>query len=55
MTRIGIVAELGQESRVAATPVTVRHLLGLGFEVVVEKGAGEMPRSLMSPMPRLGP
>ncbi|MFK0040593.1 Re/Si-specific NAD(P)(+) transhydrogenase subunit alpha [Paenarthrobacter sp. NPDC090517] len=41
MTRIGIVAELGQESRVAATPVTVRHLLGLGYEVVVEKGAGE--------------
>ncbi|CCQ48122.1 NAD(P)(+) transhydrogenase (AB-specific), alpha subunit [Pseudarthrobacter siccitolerans] len=25
----------------AATPVTVRQLLGLGYEVVVEKGAGE--------------
>ena len=41
MTRIGIVAELGRETRVAATPVTVGQLLGLGYEVVVEKGAGE--------------
>jgi NAD/NADP transhydrogenase alpha subunit len=35
------VAELGQETRVAATPVTVKQLLELGYEVVVEKGAGE--------------
>ncbi|MBT2523360.1 Re/Si-specific NAD(P)(+) transhydrogenase subunit alpha [Arthrobacter sp. ISL-28] len=41
MTRIGIVAELGSETRVAATPVTVKQLLELGYEVVVEKGAGE--------------
>ncbi|MGO4384292.1 Re/Si-specific NAD(P)(+) transhydrogenase subunit alpha [Specibacter sp. RAF43] len=41
MTRIGIVAELGRETRVAATPATVGQLLGLGYEVVVEKGAGE--------------
>ncbi|MBD1539266.1 Re/Si-specific NAD(P)(+) transhydrogenase subunit alpha [Arthrobacter sp. S13_S34] len=41
MTRIGIVAELGQETRVAATPATVRQLAGLGYDVVVEKGAGE--------------
>ena len=41
MTRIGIVAELGRETRVAATPTTVKQLLGLGYEVVVEKGAGE--------------
>jgi NAD(P) transhydrogenase subunit alpha len=41
LTRIGIVAELGQETRVAATPPTVRQLLELGYEVVVEKGAGE--------------
>lgn len=41
MKRIGIVAELGHETRVAATPVTVKQLLGLGYEVVVEKGAGE--------------
>lgn len=41
MTRIGIVAELGRESRVAATPTTVKQLLGLGYEIVVEKGAGE--------------
>ncbi|MET3165303.1 UNVERIFIED_ORG: NAD(P) transhydrogenase subunit alpha [Arthrobacter sp. UYEF10] len=41
MTRIGIVAELGQESRVAATPVTAGQLADLGYDVVVEKGAGE--------------
>ncbi|WP_104176257.1 Re/Si-specific NAD(P)(+) transhydrogenase subunit alpha [Arthrobacter sp. Y81] len=41
MTRIGIVGELGRETRVAATPVTVRQLLELGYEVVVEKGAGD--------------
>ncbi|MCB5292679.1 Re/Si-specific NAD(P)(+) transhydrogenase subunit alpha [Arthrobacter sp. SO3] len=41
MTRIGIVAELGQESRVAATPVTAKQLAELGYDVVVEKGAGE--------------
>ena len=38
MTRIGIVAELGRETRVAATPVTVRQMVELGYEVVVEKG-----------------
>jgi NAD(P) transhydrogenase subunit alpha len=38
---IGIVAELGNESRVAATPVTVKQLLELGYDVLVEKGAGE--------------
>jgi NAD(P) transhydrogenase subunit alpha len=41
VTRIGIVAELGRETRVAATPTTVKQLLGLGYDVVVEKGAGE--------------
>ena len=40
MTRIGIVAEQADETRVAATPVTVEKLLGLGYEVVVERGAG---------------
>ncbi|MEU8972313.1 Re/Si-specific NAD(P)(+) transhydrogenase subunit alpha [Streptomyces monashensis] len=39
--RIGVVVEsLSGETRVAATPPTVRHLLGLGYEVVVESGAG---------------
>ncbi|NBM17283.1 Re/Si-specific NAD(P)(+) transhydrogenase subunit alpha [Streptomyces sp. GC420] len=39
---IGIVAEsVSGETRVAATPATVRLLLGLGYEVVVESGAGE--------------
>ncbi|MFJ4286896.1 Re/Si-specific NAD(P)(+) transhydrogenase subunit alpha [Paenarthrobacter nicotinovorans] len=41
MTRIGIVAEQGHETRVAATPATVKQLAGLGYDVVVEKGAGE--------------
>ncbi|MFB9858776.1 hypothetical protein, partial [Paenarthrobacter aurescens] len=36
VTRIGIVTELGRETRVAATPTTVKQLLGLGYEVVVE-------------------
>ncbi|MEV0017805.1 Re/Si-specific NAD(P)(+) transhydrogenase subunit alpha [Streptomyces tendae] len=39
--RVGVVAEsLPGETRVAATPTTVRLLLGLGYEVVVEPGAG---------------
>ncbi|MFJ9097976.1 Re/Si-specific NAD(P)(+) transhydrogenase subunit alpha [Streptomyces sp. NPDC102405] len=40
--RVGVVAEsVSGETRVAATPPTVRSLLGLGYEVVVESGAGE--------------
>ena len=39
--RIGVAAETGPgETRVAATPSTVRQLVGLGYEVVVEAGAG---------------
>ncbi|MFF0415700.1 Re/Si-specific NAD(P)(+) transhydrogenase subunit alpha [Kitasatospora sp. NPDC004745] len=39
--RIGVVAESTHgETRVAATPATVRTLLGLGYRVVVESGAG---------------
>ncbi|MEV2218333.1 Re/Si-specific NAD(P)(+) transhydrogenase subunit alpha [Nocardia vinacea] len=39
--RIGIVTEsLAGETRVAATPATVGQLLKLGYEVVVESGAG---------------
>ncbi|GJF31649.1 NAD(P) transhydrogenase subunit alpha [Kitasatospora sp. NE20-6] len=39
--RIGVVAEsTAGETRVAATPATVRQLLGLGYEVVVEPEAG---------------
>lgn len=41
MTRIGIVAEQAGENRVAATPTTVAKLRGLGYDVVVEAGAGE--------------
>ncbi|MEO8527922.1 MAG: Re/Si-specific NAD(P)(+) transhydrogenase subunit alpha [Pseudolysinimonas sp.] len=40
MTRIGIVAERPGETRVAATPESVAKLRGLGYEVVVERGAG---------------
>jgi len=40
MTRIGIVAEQAGESRVAASPVTVQKIVALGYEVVVEAGAG---------------
>ncbi|MFD0278611.1 Re/Si-specific NAD(P)(+) transhydrogenase subunit alpha [Kitasatospora sp. NPDC127111] len=40
--RVGVVAESAAgETRVAATPSTVRGLLGLGYEVVVDSGAGE--------------
>ncbi|WP_151770295.1 Re/Si-specific NAD(P)(+) transhydrogenase subunit alpha [Streptomyces abyssomicinicus] len=40
--RIGVVVEsVHGETRVAATPTTVRSLLKLGYEVVVEPGAGE--------------
>ncbi|MBB5873398.1 NAD(P) transhydrogenase subunit alpha [Allocatelliglobosispora scoriae] len=39
--RIGVVAEShAGETRVAATPSTVRQLLALGFEVVIETSAG---------------
>ncbi|WP_203581152.1 Re/Si-specific NAD(P)(+) transhydrogenase subunit alpha [Microbacterium hibisci] len=40
MTRIGIVAEAPGETRVAATPTTVPKLVALGYDVVVEAGAG---------------
>ncbi len=40
MTRIGIVAEQAGESRVAASPATVRKIVALGYDVVVEAGAG---------------
>jgi NAD(P) transhydrogenase subunit alpha len=40
MTQIGIVQEGADEARVAATPATVQNLQKLGYEVVVEQGAG---------------
>ncbi|MFB9308108.1 Re/Si-specific NAD(P)(+) transhydrogenase subunit alpha [Agromyces hippuratus] len=40
MTRIGVVTEQGPETRVAATPATVKQLIALGYDVVVEAGAG---------------
>ncbi|MCX2750023.1 Re/Si-specific NAD(P)(+) transhydrogenase subunit alpha [Arthrobacter sp. MI7-26] len=41
MARIGIVAEEEGEARVAATPATVEKLLALGYDIVVESGAGQ--------------
>ncbi len=40
MSVIGVVAEQSAEARVAATPETVKKILALGYEVLVEKGAG---------------
>jgi len=40
MSRIGIVTEHSPETRVAATPATVRQLVALGYAVSVEAGAG---------------
>lgn len=40
MTRIGIVAEAPGENRVSATSNTVPKLIALGYDVVVEAGAG---------------
>jgi NAD(P) transhydrogenase subunit alpha len=37
---IGVTREPSGETRVAATPATVRQLTGLGYDVVVEAGAG---------------
>jgi NAD(P) transhydrogenase subunit alpha len=42
---IGILKEsLPRETRVAATPATVTHLVRLGYEVVVESRAGAASR-----------
>lgn len=40
MTTMGIVREGAGESRVAATPTTVSKLIALGYELVIEAGAG---------------
>ena len=40
MSLIAIVAEAPREKRVAATPATVPKLIALGYDVVVEAGAG---------------
>ena len=37
---IGVTREPAGETRVAATPATVKQLIGLGYEVVIEGGAG---------------
>ncbi|MDA9796767.1 Re/Si-specific NAD(P)(+) transhydrogenase subunit alpha [Aquiluna sp.] len=40
MSSIGVVLESQAESRVAATPETVKAIRALGYQVLVEKGAG---------------
>ena len=40
MSVIGVVAEQTAEARVSATPETVKKIVALGYEVLVEKGAG---------------
>ena len=40
MSLVGVITEHQEESRVAATPETVKIICSLGYEVVVEKGAG---------------
>lgn len=40
--RIGVTRERAGETRVAATPATVKQLLALGYEVLLEPGAGEL-------------
>lgn len=39
--QIGVVTELAGETRVAATPNTVGKIIALGYEVLIEQGAGE--------------
>ncbi|MBR7834441.1 Re/Si-specific NAD(P)(+) transhydrogenase subunit alpha [Actinospica durhamensis] len=39
---IGVTREPTGETRVAATPATVRQLIGLGYDVVIERGAGAL-------------
>ena len=39
---IGVTREPTGETRVAATPATVRQLIGLGYDVVIENGAGAL-------------
>lgn len=40
MSRVGIVMERPGETRVAATPLTVAKIAALGYDIVVESGAG---------------
>ena len=43
VVRIGVPRETSRgETRVAATPATVKLLVGLGYEVTIESGAGEL-------------
>lgn len=49
--KIGIPKEIFEdERRVAATPPSVHKLIGLGYDVIVEGGAGEAANYLMPPM-----
>ncbi|WP_329459852.1 Re/Si-specific NAD(P)(+) transhydrogenase subunit alpha [Streptomyces sp. NBC_01497] len=38
---VGVAREAPGETRVAATPATVKQLIGLGYDVLIESGAGD--------------
>ena len=42
MKKIGVVTEQAGETRVAATPTTAKAVIGLGYEVLVESGSGNL-------------
>ena len=40
--KIGVIKEIAGETRVSATPTTVKSIIDLGYQVVVESGAGTL-------------
>jgi NAD(P) transhydrogenase subunit alpha len=42
MMKIGVIKEIAGETRVSATPTTVKSIIDLGYQVVVEAGAGTL-------------
>ena len=51
--KVAVTAETdGGESRVAATPETVKKIIALGADVAVEPGAGKNPAFSTRTMPR---
>ena len=50
--KIAVLKEVGDETRVAAIPETVKKFTGLGASVAVERGAGVGP-SPLEPLFRL--
>src|SRR6056297_965068 len=44
MVKIAVTSERGDEPRVAVSPETVKKFVGLGCDVVIERGAGTRAR-----------